>query len=139
MSLAGERPDSHSDSGKSPSGGPDPVTPKPARRHHCSQCGMRFSLSGDLKRHEKKHTGEKPFQCSQCGKSFTCLGNLNRHEKIHAGEKPFQCTQSEKSFAWLRSLKKHQRIHAGEKPFQYQGTSQPFDTGCSGEYQNCHQ
>ncbi|XP_045075660.1 uncharacterized protein LOC121570132 [Coregonus clupeaformis] len=32
-----ERPDSHSDIRKSPSGEPDPETPKPARPHHCSQ------------------------------------------------------------------------------------------------------
>ncbi|XP_036831392.1 uncharacterized protein LOC110521943 isoform X2 [Oncorhynchus mykiss] len=33
-----ERPDSHYDSRKSPSGKPDPETPKPARQHHCSHC-----------------------------------------------------------------------------------------------------
>ncbi|XP_052373459.1 cilia- and flagella-associated protein 251-like isoform X7 [Oncorhynchus keta] len=32
-----ERPVCHSDSGKSPSEEPDPETPKPARRHPCSQ------------------------------------------------------------------------------------------------------
>ncbi|XP_036795712.1 acidic leucine-rich nuclear phosphoprotein 32 family member C isoform X3 [Oncorhynchus mykiss] len=32
-----ERPDSHSDSRKSPSEEPDSETPKPARRHPCSQ------------------------------------------------------------------------------------------------------
>ncbi|XP_036829048.1 proline-, glutamic acid- and leucine-rich protein 1-like isoform X3 [Oncorhynchus mykiss] len=38
-----ERPDAHSDSGKSPSGEPDPETPKPARQHHCSHCGKSFT------------------------------------------------------------------------------------------------
>nr|XP_029480883.1 formin-E-like [Oncorhynchus nerka] len=39
----GERPDSPSDSRKSPSGKPDPETSKPAGRHHCSQCGKSFT------------------------------------------------------------------------------------------------
>ncbi|XP_055767342.1 proline-, glutamic acid- and leucine-rich protein 1-like [Salvelinus fontinalis] len=37
-----EGPDSHSDSGKSPSGEPDPETSKPARQHLCSQCEKSF-------------------------------------------------------------------------------------------------
>ncbi|XP_045061628.1 uncharacterized protein LOC121564282 isoform X2 [Coregonus clupeaformis] len=37
-----ERPDSPSDSGKSPSEKPDLETPKPVRPHQCSHCGKSF-------------------------------------------------------------------------------------------------
>ncbi|XP_042168812.1 zinc finger protein 239-like isoform X3 [Oncorhynchus tshawytscha] len=113
-----ERPDSHSDTRKSPTGESAPVTSKPARPHHCSQCGKRFIRLGHLKQHKRTHTGEKPFQCSQCGKGFGQSSDLKVHERIHTGEKPYQCSQCENTFFSSGDLKSHEKTHLVERPFQ---------------------
>jgi len=46
---------------------------KPKEKPHvCSECGRGFTKKSDLRRHDKKHTGEKPFLCSVpgCGAAF---------------------------------------------------------------------
>ena len=61
---------------------------------------------------------EKTFQCKQCAKCFHHVGNLRKHERLHTGEGTHKCNQCEKVFSREETLKQHERTHSGEKPFK---------------------
>ena len=53
----------------------------------CCHCGKRFRENRELDRHEKLHTGERPFMCCICGKAFIDAPRLKRHEIKHINDK----------------------------------------------------
>lgn len=66
----------------------------------------------NLKRHEKKHSKDKPFSCSQCGKEFITQQNCLQHQAKHqANRHVYKCEKDEceKSYLYLCSLRKHMR------------------------------
>jgi len=73
---------------------------KKSVKHACTfpNCGNGFPTRFSLKRHMKRHTGERPFLCPwedngiACGRKFGEKSTLKRHLRIHTGEKPFRCS-----------------------------------------------
>ncbi|OAP60422.1 hypothetical protein AYL99_05424 [Fonsecaea erecta] len=58
----------------------------PAGVKKCQFCDRRFTRNEHLRRHQRHHTGEKPFQCHLCNKSFARSDVLARHLRNHGPE-----------------------------------------------------
>ena len=86
----------------------------------CTYCKLKFDNDYELKTHKLIH-----LKCKTCNKSFKKASYLAKHEKIHTGDKPFKCDTCEKRYSRSCRLKIHQVVHTienesihGEKPYQ---------------------
>jgi len=63
------------------------LTEKPVveKNHHCTfpNCGMSFNRPEHLRRHIRRHTGEKPYKCQICSKGFSRTDTVKLHQSTH--------------------------------------------------------
>eukprot|EP00117_Sycon_ciliatum_P045371 scpid62829/ scgid32621/ Zinc finger protein 587 len=90
----------------------------PFRFYECTICSKSFKDKHDFRRHERIHSGERPFKCPTCNKSFSQASNLEKHRRIHSDDKPHECDVCGKSFIERAKLQRHLRTHSGEQPYQ---------------------
>ncbi|GMT09021.1 hypothetical protein PFISCL1PPCAC_318 [Pristionchus fissidentatus] len=83
----------------------------------CTQCDRSFAERTKLTRHERSHTGEKPYKCvfPGCEKVFAHSFNLTTHMKLHSDERPFVCQICGRSFAKNSNLRVHAVTHSRPK------------------------
>ncbi|XP_071540795.1 uncharacterized protein [Panulirus ornatus] len=90
----------------------------PEHLYSCSVCAKTFKQNEYLRKHMRKHTGEKPFACRECSKSFTCKSELNRHSKRHSSERPHMCSDCGQSFKMRHNLRRHLKAHSGTQQWK---------------------
>lgn len=85
-------------------------------KHICDICGSKFATNGNLIKHMRIHSGDRPYICEMCGKNFRQKSILEIHIKsIHTGEKRHVCDTCEKKFTTPAELRKHKMVHIPNK------------------------
>ncbi|XP_071824365.1 uncharacterized protein [Apostichopus japonicus] len=75
----------------------------------CRICGKIFAYERNRKRHERIHTGQKPFVCRFCHRSFNRCHVLREHERLHTGHKPYACDFCGVRLVRLAAKKAHEK------------------------------
>lgn len=79
----------------------------------CKLCQMNSSDINELEAHMREIHGR--FLCRQCLTTFSLSCNLRRHMKLHTGVRPHVCDACQSSFSRSTDLKIHMRKHSTGK------------------------
>ncbi|KAM3965278.1 uncharacterized protein ACR2FA_000663 [Aphomia sociella] len=109
-------------------------------RHACSYCPMRFVQRSNMLRHERRHTGERPYACPQCPRTFADKGACTSHARTHSKDTSYACLYCGQTFVQKSKLTYHIRKHTGENLETCPICSKLFTSACSlREHMKIHQ
>ena len=77
---------------------------------HVSKCTTGFVKVIDV--------GKQLFKCNKCEKGFAQSYNLPRHQRTHTGERPYESSLCKKAVFQPHHLSVQKRTHTGEKPYK---------------------
>ena len=69
-----------------------PASTKPETSLTCFVCNATCGTHTELKSHMSScHGISRPYRCSHCAKTFAYPNVVKRHERSHTGERPYKC------------------------------------------------
>ena len=86
-----------------------------------------MDYSSILLKHDKIHTGVKPYKCSYCRKAFLNSNRVKRHEVIHTGVMDYRCSSCGKEFNQKSNLVVHERKCIGVTESQPEFITEALD------------
>ena len=79
--------------------------------YQCEFCPYKTNQKNNLIRHNKTHTGDRPFKCQFCSYRAALRTSLVIHERTHTGVRPFKCKICSYSAAQRTPLVAHIEKH----------------------------
>ncbi|XP_031639868.1 zinc finger protein 112-like [Contarinia nasturtii] len=80
------------------------------KRFKCEICEYSSNDKGNLKKHKRTHTGEKPYRCDICQKGFIQSIHMKQHKVTHIQQVPFHCRGCFSGFSQKTDQKVHEKV-----------------------------
>ncbi|XP_055620673.1 zinc finger protein 699-like [Toxorhynchites rutilus septentrionalis] len=94
----------------------------------CSFCGKEFKRPHEKVKHERIHTGERPYSCQICDKRFRVSSCLAIHRRTHESIRPFVCPHCKKRFKVQSAYNHHLKTHSTERQYKCPFCPKAFKT-----------